>query len=154
MRRCSTSSCLFGDAESKNGDVCARRSLGHVLNNQDRQLVRVHPANANHLERPAPQWDAIARSPSQLGGLERRGVGGCPVEPLELEVFVIRSLLSGTGRPDEDSRPGPRPAPFAVGTSADLVGTASVGHQSPAGRNPPFPAGFNGRGAEIRTRDL
>jgi hypothetical protein len=58
-------------------------------------------ANANDLERSTGgDVDPVAGVPCEYGRLERRRVGGCPVEPLKLKAFVIRSLLS----PDRTAR--------------------------------------------------
>jgi hypothetical protein len=50
-------------------------------------LVGVVVANLHHLQRLArAERDRVARAPREHGRLERRGLGGCPVESLELEV--------------------------------------------------------------------
>jgi hypothetical protein len=47
-------------------ELGARSSFGHVLNDQDRRLVRVVVADTNHLKRPARvDWDCLAGLPPE-----------------------------------------------------------------------------------------
>jgi hypothetical protein len=76
-------------------ELGARRSSSHVLNDKHRRLVGVVVPNADDLKGPtAPQRDRVARTPRKNGGLERRGVGGRPVEAFELERVRHPSLLT------------------------------------------------------------
>jgi hypothetical protein len=58
-------------------ELGARRSFGHVLNDQGGRLVSVVVANADDLKRPARvDWDCVAGLPAENGDLRFRGAAG------------------------------------------------------------------------------